>query len=286
MTVPTALDEAWMRAHRPPAPGDGGKEERGRVLVVGGGLEMAGAVMLAGLAALRAGAGKLQLATSADAIVALSVAMPEARVFALPQTKDGRPSDRAAEVLAEHVAGCDALLIGPGMMRDEEGMARSLLDLTARQAMVLDAGALNALAKAPAHDGALVLTPHSGEMARLLDRDKAEIEADPLAAAREAASRFGAVIVMKGARTHVVAPDGGAGLYAGGGPGLGVSGSGDVLAGLIAGLLARGVPPFEAAAGGVFLHGEAGARLARKIGPLGFLAREIAGEVPAILARF
>jgi ADP-dependent NAD(P)H-hydrate dehydratase len=278
-----ALDRAWMGAHPLPIPGDGGKEARGRVLVVGGGLEMAGAVLLAGTAALRAGAGKLQLATVAGAVVALNVAMPEARVFALPET-DGRPSAQAADILAEHVAGCDALLIGPGMMRDAEGMAKALLDLAPGPPMVLDAGALNAVEAARPHSGGLILTPHSGEMARLLGREKTEIEADPLAAARQAAERFGAVVVMKGARTHVVGPDGVAGLYAGGGIGLGVSGSGDVLGGLITGLLARGVPPFEAAAWGVFLHGEAGARLSKRIGTLGFLAREIAGEVPAVMA--
>jgi len=283
MSEVAALDAAWMRAHPLPMPGGGGKEERGRVMVVGGGLEMAGAVLLAGTAALRAGAGKLQLATVAEAVVALSVAMPEARVFALPQTEEGQPSAQAAEVLAEHVAACDALLIGPGMMRDDGGMARGLLALAGGQPLLLDAGALNALDDAAPRTGALVLTPHAGEMARLLGRDKAEIEAEPLAAAREAAARFGAVIVMKGARTHVVGPDGAAGLYAGGGVGLGVSGSGDVLGGLIAGLLARGVEPYAAAAWGVFLHGEAGARLTRRIGTLGFLAREIAGEVPAVM---
>lgn len=278
-----ALDRAWMRAHPLPLPGDGGKEERGRVLVVGGGLEMAGAVLLAGTAALRAGAGKLQLATVAGAVVALNVAMPEARVFALPE-KDGRPSAQAADILAEHVAGCDALLIGPGMMGDAEGMAKALLDLSPSQPMVLDAGALDAVEAAGPHRGALILTPHSGEMARLLDRGKSVVEADPLTAAREAAERFAAVIVMKGARTHVVGPDGAAGLYAGGGVGLGVSGSGDVLGGVIAGLLARGVDPFAAAAWGVFLHGEAGARLSKSVGTLGFLAREIAGEIPALMA--
>jgi NAD(P)H-hydrate repair Nnr-like enzyme with NAD(P)H-hydrate dehydratase domain len=91
---------------------------------------------------------------------------------------------------------------------------------------------------------------------------------------------------MKGASTHVVAPDGEAGRYAGGGPGLGVSGSGDVLGGLITGLLARGAPPFQAAAWGVFLHGEAGSRLAARIGKLGYLAREIADEAPPILSSF
>ncbi len=281
-----ALDRAWMHAHRLPMPGDGGKEARGRVLVVGGGLELAGAIRLAGEAALRAGAGKLQLAAPENAIVALTVAVPEARVFALPQTTDGRPTADGARILAEHVEACDALLIGPGMMRDDEGMARALLDLSPVQPTVLDAGALSALPAAPSLAGGLVLTPHSGEMAKLLKREKAEIEADPLAAAREAAERFEAVIVMKGARTHVVGPDGAAGLYAGGGVGLGVSGSGDVLGGVIAGLLARGVPPFEAAAWGVFLHGEAGARLSKNVGTLGFLAREIAGEIPAVMDKF
>ncbi len=278
-----ALDWAWMRAHPLPMPGDGGKEERGRVLVVGGELAMAGAVRLAGEAALRAGAGKLQLGVAADAAVALAVAVPEARVFSLAQTTEGRPMAQGAQVLAEPVESCDALLIGPGMMRDDEGLARTLLTLAPRQPIVLDAGALNAVAEGPPCPGGLVLTPHSGEMAKLLDREKAEIEADPLAAGREAAERFGAVVVVKGARTHVVGPDGAAGLYAGGGVGLGVSGSGDVLGGVIAGLLARGVPPFEAAAWGVFLHGEAGARLSKQVGTLGFLAREIAREIPAVM---
>jgi ADP-dependent NAD(P)H-hydrate dehydratase len=279
-----ALDRAWMRVHPLPRPGDGGKEERGRVLAVGGELALAGAVLLAGAAALRAGAGKLQLAVVADAAVAMSLAMPEARVFALPRTPDGRPAAAAVEVLAEPVERCDALLVGPGMMHDEEGLARALLGLASRQTVVLDAGALDALADGAPRHGGLVLTPHSGEMAKLLGREKAEIEADPLAAGRDAAERFEAVIVMKGARTHVVGPDGAAGLYAGGGVGLGVSGSGDVLGGVIAGLLARGVPPFEAAAWGVFLHGEAGARLSKSVGTLGFLAREIAAEVPAVMA--
>jgi ADP-dependent NAD(P)H-hydrate dehydratase len=264
------LDRAWMRAHPLPQPGEGGKEERGSVLVVGGGLEMAGA-------------GKLQLATVAGAVVALNVAMPEARVFALPQT-DGRPSAEAAEVLAEHVAGCDALLIGPGMMRDGEGVAKALLELAPTQPMVLDAGALNAVGDAGSRHGPLILTPHAGEMARLLKIDKTKVEADPLAAARTAAERFSAVVVMKGATSHVVAPDGRAIVYAGGGVGLGTSGSGDVLAGLIAGLTARGADSFQACAWGVWLHGEAGRRLAKRIGPLGFLAREIATEVPRLMA--
>jgi NAD(P)H-hydrate repair Nnr-like enzyme with NAD(P)H-hydrate dehydratase domain len=123
-------------------------------------------------------------------------------------------------------------------------------------------------------------------MADLLERDRSAIEDDPLAAAAEASETFGATVVMKGASTHVVAPGAPPLLYAGGGPGLGTSGSGDVLAGLITGFLARGAPPTQAAGWGVFVHGEAGARLAGRLGPVGFLAREISAEAPAILAAF
>lgn len=284
MSAPEALDAAWMRRHALPAPGDGGKEARGRVLVVGGGVELVGAAMLAGVAALRAGAGKLQVAVAEAAVAPLSVALPEARVLGLPKDRHGA-SARSVDVLADHASRCDALLIGPGMMDDSEGLAAALLARATDQAIVLDAGALDAV-RATAPRSGLVLTPNAGEMARLLAWDKSKVDQDPLAAGREAVARFQAVVVMKGAETYVASPNGQAGRYAGGGPGLGVSGSGDVLGGLIAGLLARGVSPFEAAAWGVFLHGEAGARLASKIGKLGYLAREIADEAPSILSSF
>lgn len=285
MSAPEPLDAAWMRGHALPLTGDGGKAERGQVLVIGGETELAGAAMLAGVAALRAGAGKLQVAVAELAVAAVSVALPEARVLALPKDVSGRASDEAVDLVMENAARCDALLIGPGMMDDRAGMARTLLSKVGSRAVVVDAGALQAIAQAPPQAGR-VLTPNAGEMAKLLGWDKDRIDADPPAAGREAARRFQAVVVMKGAITHVQDADGRAGRYAGGGPGLGVSGSGDVLGGLIAGLLARGVTPFEAAAWGVFVHGEAGARLAAKIGTLGFLAREIANEAPAILSSF
>lgn len=285
MTAPAPLDAARLASMPLPKVGDGGKDERGRVLVIGGGLELAGAVLLAGTAALRAGAGKLQLATAASVVPALTIAMPEARVFALPETENGRLSPDAAKVLAEHLARSDAILIGPGMLSEGEDMAAEVLALVDDQPIVVDAGALPVARDAPRRPspGGRILTPHAGEMARLLDIDEARVREDPLAIARDAAARFAAVVVMKGARTHVVGPDGDAVLYAGGGVGLGVSGSGDVLGGLITGLLARGADPFQAAAWGVWLHGEAGRRLAERIGPLGFLAREIAGEVPALM---
>lgn len=279
----TPLDAAWLKARPLPRPGDGGKEARGAVLVVGGELELVGAVLLAGEAALRAGAGKLQIGAHRAAMAPLIVAMPEARVIALDMEGDAAG---AIAQLADNVCRCDALVIGPGMMDDDAGLAAGLLGLAGDQPLVLDAGALDALSPRRGPGRPLVMTPHAGEMARLLDWEKSAVEADHLGAARQAAQAYGAVVVMKGAQTHLVAPDGAALLYAGGGPGLGTSGSGDVLSGLIGGLLARGASPMEAAAWGVYLHGEAGVRLATRIGPLGFLAREIAPEAPGILAEF
>ena len=128
-----------------------------------------------------------------------------------------------------------------------------------------------------------MLLPHAGDMAALLQCEAQEIEADPLAAGRRAADRYGAATLMKGVQSFVVAPDGRAWNYRGGGPGLGVSGSGDVLAGIVGGLLAQNADPLTALLWAVWLHGEAGARLAKRIGVCGFLAREIPAEVPALL---
>jgi ADP-dependent NAD(P)H-hydrate dehydratase len=277
------LDSALLRSMPLPRPGDGGKDERGRVLIAGGGPQLPGAVKLAGEAAVRAGAGKLQMAVAASAAPALGVAMPEARIIALPERGDAL-ADHAHEALGDHLSRCDALLLGPGLMADGEPLARAVLEKAGALGLVLDAGALGGLSQG-VFRAPLILTPHAGEMARLLDISREAVEADPLAAARRASERFSAVVAMKGASTYVVEP-GRAALYAGGGPGLGVSGSGDVLAGVIVGLLARGVDPFAATAWGVWLHGEAGRRLAERIGPLGFLARELPREIPALLGAF
>ena len=120
-------------------------------------------------------------------------------------------------------------------------------------------------------------------MASLLGCAEEEVEGEPLAAGRECAQRYGAFVLVKGVKSHVVAPGGEAWKYDGGGPGLGVSGSGDALAGISGGLLARGADPLAALLWAVWLHGEAGKALAKKVGPLGFLAREIPGEVSALL---
>ncbi|HWH23196.1 MAG TPA: ADP/ATP-dependent (S)-NAD(P)H-hydrate dehydratase, partial [Allosphingosinicella sp.] len=130
--------------------------------------------------------------------------------------------------------------------------------------------------------GAIVL-PHSGEMARLLGCGEEEVTADPLGSARQAAETFGVVAVIKGEYSHIVAPDGQAFRYKGGGVGLATSGSGDTLAGIVTGLCARGADPLTAAMWGVYLHGEAGRRLGADVGRVGFLAREILDLIPPLM---
>jgi NAD(P)H-hydrate repair Nnr-like enzyme with NAD(P)H-hydrate dehydratase domain len=130
-----------------------------------------------------------------------------------------------------------------------------------------------------------VLLPHAGELASLLDCEEDEITAEPIRSGVRAAELYRSVVLVKGVTSHVVHPDGRAWTYSGGAPGLGVSGSGDTLAGIVGGLLARGAEPLNALLWGTWLHGEAGAALAKKVGPIGFLARQIPDEIPALLPR-
>jgi ADP-dependent NAD(P)H-hydrate dehydratase len=273
---------------RPDARGD--KEERGRVLVVGGATEMPGALVLAGVAALRAGAGKLQLATAAEVAGLVAVAVPEARVRALPATPAGGiEPGAAAAALAEWVRKADALLVGPGMVDPAAAAALTLRLLAEVEdgVAVLDAEAMACLGdtRDALHrlGGRAVVTPHAGEMASLLGMSKEEVADDPLAVARRAAAELRCVVALKGSETHVAAPDGEAFRYASGGVGLATSGSGDTLAGIVAGLAARGADPLRAALWGVALHGGAGNVLAKRVGPLGFLARELLDAVPGVM---
>lgn len=277
------LTPAALQGMPLPAPGKD-KEERGRLCVVGGSVQVPGAALLSAEAALRAGAGKLQIATVRTCAAALGVAVPEALVIGLPEDSSGEiaPGSPALQAALEQ---CDAVLIGPGM-----SATPFLTRLTARlhqmkAAVVLDAGALNSGPCAPA-GAPFILTPHAGEMAAMCGGSKEDVERAPLEHASEMARTSCSVVVLKGPQTLIVGPDGEAWLHQGGGPGLGTSGSGDVLAGLITGFAARGATPVEAALWGVWTHGEAGRLLAESVGPLGFLAREISARVPGILQRF
>lgn len=283
------VTRALLRRIPLPRPNDDDdKDARGRVLVVGGSAHTPGAILLAGVAALRAGAGTLQLATVRSTAAALGVAVPESLVVALVETRSGEIAGEASgRALAERAEVADALLIGPGMTSDRAALAlvRSLVRRLHDDAtLVLDAAAVSALRADDeillALHGRAVLTPHAGEMATLLGIEKDTVEANAAAIALEVATRFGAVVALKGAVSWIAEPDGTLYRYTGGSVGLATSGSGDALAGIVAGLAARGTPAAHAAAWGVYLHGAAGQVLARRVGPIGYLARELLDEVP------
>lgn len=291
--APKKITPAALRAWPLPDPsGSESKEDRGRVLVVGGSRQLAGAVLLAGIAALRAGAGKLQVATAQEVAVPIAIALPEAKVMGLRADGQGAINHVARDVL-DAAQRADAVLVGPGM--DPTAAARriasALIEAASTSAtpatLVLDAGALHLSAVRAfarrAGRGGMVLTPHLGEMAALLEVDRETIAAAPAETALAFARQWGVVLALKGATTYIATPDGGLWINTAGSVGLGTSGSGDVLAGLVAGLAARGAPPDQAAVWGVALHARAGARLSRQWGPVGFLAREISAEVPGLM---
>jgi len=297
---PTDITARTLRDWPLPQPSfDGDKEVRGHVLIVGGAREMPGAVMLAATAALRAGAGKLTIATAASVAPLVAMAIPEARVIGLAETANGGFTIEAARKLGELAGKVGAMLVGPGM-QDEGATAElvhALLPRFAGTALVLDAAAMSAVRMAgephlldEARDMAhfrfaepVLLTPHAGELSHLTGEDKDALAADPLAAATGAAKRWNAVVALKGATTVIAAPDGQRWQHEGGNIGLAISGSGDALAGIIAGLAARGATLPQAAAWGVALHASAGEQLSIKYGVLGYLAREISAEVPGLL---
>jgi hydroxyethylthiazole kinase-like uncharacterized protein yjeF len=264
---------------------DADKEVRGHVLIVAGSREMPGAVLLSATAALRAGAGKLSIATAASVAPQLGVMVPEARVIGLAETADGGLLGDGVRGLHEVCRRAGAVLIGPGMQDEAASIAlvRTLLPHCAHAPLILDAGAMCIARDGWRFDGPVLLTPHAGELAGLTGADKDEINARQEAAALEVARRWQATVALKGALTVIATPSGQQWSHRGGNTGLAISGSGDVLAGLIAGIAARGATLEQAAAWGVALHAMAGEQLSLRHGPLGYLAREISAEVPALL---
>jgi hydroxyethylthiazole kinase-like uncharacterized protein yjeF len=219
--------------------------------------------------------------------------VPEALVVPLAQTRAGEIAGaRAAARLRRYASATDALLIGPGMSAEPSAgaLTRALVPLIGDEAtLVLDGAAAVALAGEAGAlatlGGRAVLTPHAGEMASLLGVEKEDVEADRVGAARLAAERFGAVVALKGAETCIADPAGSVLYYDGGAVGLGTSGSGDTLAGIVAGLAARGADARTAAAWGVWAHGAAGRALSRRMATVGYLARELLAEVPPLVGR-
>ncbi|WP_040338768.1 NAD(P)H-hydrate dehydratase [Candidatus Blastococcus massiliensis] len=285
---PTTVTPEVLRGWPLPEPA-GGKNARGSILVIGGSTETLGAVLLAAEAAMRAGAGKLQVATIAAMAPHVATALPEALVRALPETDGGAIAPEAAEVVRELAEAADAVLIGPGMADKEATQAfgeRLLphlrgplaLDALGLAAVTADEGCVHHL------EGRVVLTPNPTEAAHSLHVEEDEVDEDPAGSAADLAARTKGVVGLGGATSWIATPDGRIWRDDSGNAGLGVSGSGDVRAGITGGLLARGAEPAQAAVWAAWLHGRAGERLASSVGRLGFLARELPGEVPRALA--
>jgi hydroxyethylthiazole kinase-like uncharacterized protein yjeF len=273
----------------PARPADGHKGSFGHVLVAAGSRGKTGAAALAAEGAARTGAGLVTIACPAGSNAVLEVKCTEAMTAPLPDTPEGELAAAAAEPLLALAGERDALALGPGVGRGPG--ARALVRrvaLGARVPLVLDADGLVAFAGEPealsARRGPAVLTPHPGECGALLGLEPGEVNRDRIGVALQLAARSGAVVLLKGAATVVAEPGGRVRVNPTGGPVLATGGTGDVLAGVVAALLAQGLAPFDAAAAGAFLHGAAGDRLAARVGGSGALAGDLAGELPAAAA--
>jgi hydroxyethylthiazole kinase-like uncharacterized protein yjeF len=242
---------------------------------------MPGAAILASTAALRAGAGKVRVATAEAAAMSVATAVPELFVMGISEAR----RDESLGAIVESGENTDVVLIGPGM-RDVDAircLLPKLVAIESLRALVVDASALPMVNDVlPAANGKTIITPHAGEMAKIVNVSAEEITEDPLRIARETARRLGSVVVLKGAETTICGEEGEAFLNRRGNVGLATAGSGDVLAGIIAGLCARGAEPIHAAAWGVSIHARAGEQLAKRVAPLGYLARELLDEIPRL----
>lgn len=285
MSEPTPVTPNLLREWTLPD-GGGSKYGRGQVLVIGGAAKTPGAAMLSATAALRVGGGRLTLAVARSVALHVAVALPESGVQPLDEDDDGHIAVGVVGSLADDLASADAVLVGPGL-DEPEGSKDLVAGLASRVGedtlVVLDAFALGVAADlldelAPLR-GRLVMTPNSGEAERLLGHECA----DDLSDATEIAERYGAVVSLGGI---VVAPDGRAWAKGTGAGGLGTSGSGDVLSGAITGLLARGADVAQATVWATQVHAAAGDRLAVQVGPMGYLASELLGEIPRVLVEF
>lgn len=265
----------------PPRDDDSHKGTYGRVLVVGGSRGMAGAASLTGVAALRGGAGLVYLAVPQGVASTVSAIEPSYLVPPLPEDADGRAiADPREEPLSSLLEGKDSLAVGPGL-----GQSRQVSKLVTRLyetfpgPAVFDADALNALAKSPralaGPGGPRILTPHPGEFARLIGSDTAAIQGDRETLAAKFAADYGLVLLLKGHRT-IITDGRRLAVNETGNSGMATGGTGDVLTGLIAALLAQKMEPFDAAQFGAYLHGLAGDLAAQELSKPGLIASDLA----------
>jgi len=290
------MTASGVRAHLPARPPDANKGTFGRVLVVAGSENYVGAAHLAAAGAYRVGAGLVTLACPRSLHPVIASALTEATYLPLPE-EEGGLARRGADLVLRAVEGYEVLLVGCGLGQRgaTQSFVRALLFSLAGElaparpvggpTVVVDADGLNALARTPGWWRELkapaIVTPHPGEMSRLSGRPVPEIQADRLGCAADCAREWGKTVVLKGAHTVVAAPDGRAALSPFANPALASGGTGDVLAGALAGFLAQGLSPFEAAVCGVYVHAAAGEEARREMGDAG----PVAGDLLPLLPR-
>jgi ADP-dependent NAD(P)H-hydrate dehydratase / NAD(P)H-hydrate epimerase len=272
-----AIPDALWATLLPPRRRTAHKGDNGRVLVVAGGPGMPGAARMAGEAALRVGAGLVTVLTHPTHAAALAVGRPELIVIGVQDSRS----------VVDPLAAADAVVVGPGLGRSAWAVELIEAVFASSAPLVVDADALNHLSTVPRRRGDWCLTPHPGEAARLLGGSIADVQADRIAASRALVARFGGVAVLKGARTLVASGDDPPRVCLGGNPAMAVAGMGDVLAGVIGGLLAQQPRPFEAlepaVALAVRIHAQAGDRAAFAVGQRGMLASDVMAALPAVV---
>jgi NAD(P)H-hydrate epimerase len=293
--APGVVHDAWLwtragaAARLPARPVDGHKGSFGHALLVAGSEGKTGAATLAALGAARVGAGLVTVGCPAGLNDILEIKLTEAMTAPLPDTPSRALAAAAEPAILALAASRDAVGLGPGIGRDKEtlGLVRALakgLELP----LALDADAVLAFAGEPellaGRRAPTVLTPHPGEAAALLGCTPAEINADRPAAARRLAAQTGAVALLKGAATITATPSGAIVVNPTGGPALATGGTGDVLLGMLTGLLAQGVPAADAAALAAWLHGAAADAWSARAGSAGLLAGDLAAGLPEVLA--
>jgi len=293
-TAPGYASNEWVRALLPERPSQANKGSFGRVLVVAGSINYIGAAYLACSGALRVGAGLVTLATTGRLHSILASKLTEVTYLLLPESRPGLLSPEAVRPLSQQLSEYNVLLLGCGLGQSEPVirfirtilLSKSKLPLPS---LVLDADALNTLAITPGWWKRLtndaILTPHPGEMARLTGMTADEVQADRLGIAKRMAAEWHKTVVLKGANTVVAAPSGQSQVSNIANPGLASAGTGDVLSGAIAGLVAQGLPLFDAAASGVYLHGLAGEMVRARLGDAGMIASDLLVALPQVIKR-
>jgi NAD(P)H-hydrate epimerase len=282
------LEAAGVGALLPPRTPEAHKGTNGHVLIVAGSRGKLGAALLAADASVRSGAGLTTLAVP-DAVQPLAEArVPEVMTAGLPDGAEGGAALGDGRALAALLEGRSVVVCGPGLgLTDETRSLVSHLVRTATVPLVLDADALTALAGTRDLEAArapVIVTPHPGEMSRLLGRPTKDVQEDRIGSARQLAATTGVICVLKGARTVVAAPDGRVVVSPTGNPGMGSGGMGDALSGILGALLAQGLRPADAAALGVYAHGAAADAVAARRGQVGLRARDVIEEMPPTLA--